>query len=179
MAALFVDEYDFIYTPYKVPNQSESTSFQTYLAVKEEDILKALMGWEFWAEFWAAITGVAPAQKYIDIRDGAEYTYGGETFKYEGLNDFLVPAIWAHWQRDNAFKVTNIGVGINTKTDFTNLNPGNVISRAYNEYSYKVGNEECYRNTFWGFMQANYATYTAWEAFEDFNDPGTLNSFGI
>lgn len=179
MAALFVDEYDFIYPPYLVPNQNESTWFQRYLQDKEEEILKRVMGWEFYAEFNTAIQGVSPAQKYVDIRDGAQYTYGGETFKYDGLNDFLVPAIYALWLRDSAFKTTNIGIGTNQKTDFNVLNPANVISRAYNIYSDKVGNNRNYRNTFWGFMQANYLTYTAWDAFEDFEEPGKLNSFGI
>jgi hypothetical protein len=180
MAALFVDEYDFFYAPYNVPNQNEKVSFQTYLGVKEEEILLKLFGYKLWDEFKAAIQAGSPAQKWIDLRDGDTYTYGGETYKYYGLNDLLVPVIYSWWLKDNFDKHTNVGIGLNTKDpDFTLISPATRISRAYNKFSEKVGSVTVYKNTLWGFLKANEDTYTNWDEFEDFEEPGTLNIFNI
>lgn len=179
MAALFVDELDFFYAPYNVPNQTEKVSFQNYLGVKEEEILLKLFGYELWDEFKAAIIAGSPSQKWVDLRDGDTYTYGGETYKYYGLNDLLVPVIYSWWLKDNFDKHTNIGVGLNQKTDFTLISPAKRIARAFNKFSEKVGSVRCYENTLWGFLKANEDTYTTWDEFEDFEEPGTLNEFNI
>ena len=179
MAALFVDELDFFYAPYNVPNQNEKVSFQNYLQVKEEEILLKLFGYKLWDAFEAAIIAGSPAQKWVDLRDGKTYTYGGETYKYYGLNDLLVPVIYSWWLKDNFDKHTNIGIGLNVKDDFTLISPATRISRAYNRFAEKVGSVTNYKNTLWGFLKANEDTYTDWDEFEDFQEPGTLNIFNI
>lgn len=64
----------------------------------EKEILINLLGYELYTEFIAAIALPGPDQKWLDLRDGAEFTmeYNGQdiTLKWEGLiNDEKISLI--------------------------------------------------------------------------------------
>jgi len=183
MAARFISLTDFNDRPYRIPNQNESTDLAAYLQTKESEIMERLLGWELWEDFQAGLdsySGDYPLDKWLDLEDGAEYTYGGVVYKYKGLNDLLVPAVYSYWLRDSFDKHTNIGIGLNIKDEFTLISPATRISTAYNTYAKKVGNDCHYENTLWGFLAANYeANYTQWDPETDFDAPGTMTIFNI
>lgn len=196
MAYFVRPDIDFVNRPYKVPNQNESPDFAQFLIDKEDDIMKSLLGWELWDALKTAMADggyETPndsteylAQKYIDLIDGAQYTYLGDTWKWEGLNKMLVPALYGYWLPEY-IKLMNIGVIQNlAEPDKSEVvSPGHKISRAWNEFWKRaggwVGTDYDHRNTLYGFMMANYETdYTTWFPTDDWNpelpdNPNQLN----
>lgn len=180
MAALFVDASDFLNKPYKIPNQDESKDFDQWLEDTEDQILKELLGFELWDAFSNAIEGGTTTQRWIDLRDGDTYEYGGYTFKWEGMEKMLKPYIYSIWVRESFDKLTNIGVGINTKTDFTVISPASRIIKAQNEFSRLAGGNKNAENSLYGFLLANYEdSYPEWDPLQHWKDPGIENLFDL
>lgn len=174
--AIFIDSSDFVSVPYKIPNQEEETSLDNYFVNKEEQLLKDLLGYAFAQELIdQALTSGTPAAKWMNLINGDEYTYNDKTYKWVGLRKLLIPAIYAEWVGDSFDKLTNIGVGINSKDNFTVISPGVRISRAWNTYSEMCGASYCQQNTLFGYLQANASDFTEyWDGY--FNEyPGTRN----
>ncbi len=88
---------DFNDRPYKVPNQKESVEFKDFIEKAEEDLLINLLGYSLYKEFIAGLATGPVLQKWTDLKDGAEYTYSEKLYKYNGLIDFLKPAIYSLW----------------------------------------------------------------------------------
>lgn len=179
--ALFVTaSIDFINRPYRVPNQNESTDFSAWLTQTESDVMESLLGWDLWTSFQTALLDDYPAQKWEDLRDGAEYTYGGYTWKWKGLNDMLVPILYSKWLETYYNKLSNIGIGLNAKDDYTVINPAVAISQAQNVFARMAGANRTYSNSLYGFLLANYETdYTEWKPTVDWQDPGLMNVFDL
>ena len=120
---MIIDPTDFNDRPNKVPNQPESRDFVSFIGNKEEDLaIKYLLGYELWAEFSAALAGSGTLdQKWIDLRDGAEYTYNSRTYRYKGWVDLIRPAIMAEWVPLTTWKLTNIGFVENDAPDKSSL----------------------------------------------------------
>jgi|SRR5688572_30096095 len=186
MAALFVDPTDFTNKPYKIPNQEESKDFDQWLEDKEDEILKDLLGWQLWDSFSNAIEGGTTTTKWVNLRDGTTYEYGGYTFKWEGMEKMLIPYIYSMFIRESFDKLTGSGVVLNGTTsatpgaNFTIINPSVRITRAQNEFSRMAGG--CYRadDSLYGFLLANYEdTYTEWSPTSTWKDPGKENQFDL
>jgi len=61
------------------------TDWQFYIDENEPDILKDILGYESARDFQSALAGT-PDQKWVDLRDGKEYTdTSGYLQKYEGI----------------------------------------------------------------------------------------------
>lgn len=170
---------DFNTRPYLIPFQEEAKDLLAWMAAKEEDILRGLLGSDLYIDFIAAIAGT-PAQKWVDLRDGTTYTYGGVTYQYKGLVDLLVPCIFAYWVKENSDKFTNVGTVRNSPAaSSTAVSPARRISEAYGRFLDKVGDPSSYRDTLYGYLQANYSTYYSSLLFWDFNVPGSMNQFDL
>jgi hypothetical protein len=180
MAQFVTASIDFIQRPYLIPNQYEATDFSAWLTDNESQIMEDLLGWDLWEAFQAGLVPDYPDQKWEDIRDGAEYDYGGYTWKWAGLNKMLVPKLYSLWLSDAFDKHTNIGIGINQKADFNIISPALRISRSHNTFSRLAGGDRNYANSLYGFLLANYETdYTEWKPLIDWNDPGKMNVFDL
>jgi hypothetical protein len=180
-----IDVSDFNDRPYQVPNQSESPEFKDFIEAAETRILKSILGYTLWKEFSDAFdaseVAMAPAlaDKWADLRDGAEYEIGGKTYKYDGLKDLLKPAIYALWMPQGAYKWTNVGMQENMPRKD---NAGADLSKGldmlefqvqyWNEYAAKVKAE---KNGLYGFMVTNETDYTDWE----FTIPEYKNRFSL
>jgi len=72
-----------------LPNVDNNNTLTNAIDQYEEDVLKKLLGYDLYKEFIAEIQGGSPAQKWIDFRDGKEFTFefDGNTIstKWEGL----------------------------------------------------------------------------------------------
>ncbi len=61
-------------------------SVNLFIQKYEDDLLTRLLGYELYRDYKAGIVESVPAQKWIDIRDGKEYTNsGGQLTKWKGL----------------------------------------------------------------------------------------------
>ena len=166
---------DFEDRPYRIQDQEENKDLESFLESKEEDILRALLGTATYNDFITAIAG-SPAQKWIDLRDGKVYTYGGVEYEYKGLVDLLVPCIFAYWVKETNDKYTNSGTVRNSPAmNSTAVSPARRISEAYARFCTKVGNECEYCDTLYGFMLANSSDYPDWV----FKEPEPMNQFDI
>lgn len=172
----FVALSDFEVRPYRIPDQEENKDLEDFLGEMEESVLRKLLGTALYNEFITAIDGVSPAQKWIDLRDGDTYTFGGEEYEYKGLVDLLVPCLFAYWVKENSDKYTNSGTVRNSPAmNSTAVSPARRISEAYSKFCDKVGNECEYCDTLYGFLLANESSYDDWV----FKEPEPMNQFDI
>jgi len=158
---MFVDSTDFLAIPYKIPNQEETRAFVDWIESEEAKILKEVLGLPLYNAFIEGLeTSGAIDQKWIDLRDGAEYDYSDSTYEYLGLVDFLKPEIYSRWVVLNYRKLTTAGVVINqgVQNTITN-NPDVEFAQYHNEFVEKIGNICNQKNTLYGFLTVNEEDY--------------------
>lgn len=173
---MIVSLADFETRPYRIPDQEENRDLESYLADKEEEVLRKLFGTALYNDFIAGIGAGSPLQKWIDLRDGTTYTFGGVEYEYKGLVDLLVPCLFAFWVKENSDKYTNSGTVRNSPTmNSTSVSPARRISEAYSKFCDKVGSECEYCDTLYGFILANDSDYDDWV----FTEPEPMNQFDI
>lgn len=173
-----IDVTDFDDLPYKIPHQEEYPEFEAFIEAREEELLKEILGIDLYNEFMAALddSGEELADKWVELRDGAEYEFASVTNEYKGLVDLLKPAIYSKWVSLLHRRFTTSGVIVNTgQQNTTVVNPIYEIVTYWNEFAKKVGHVACQRNTFYGFMIANEDDYDGWE----FSCPEIINQFDL
>ena len=163
-APYFISNTDFGVRPYRIMNLEESTDFDDFMEAKEDEVCKALFGWETWDVIKAALDDSGtPDPEIQGLVDGEDYTYLEDDYHFYGMRQLLIPVIYSEWTKVSAWKRTNIGLGVNMKTDFTNVNPSYEISSTWNEFADKVGYSLSYKNTLWGYMKANEVYFDLWD----------------
>ncbi len=173
---MLVDLTDFNTRPYRIPDQTDHKDLVDFMEAKEEDILRSLFGTALYNQYVAGIAAGSPAQKWVDLRDGKVYTYGGVSFEYKGLVDLLVPCIFAYWVKETSDKYTSIGTVQNSSDSNTHVSPSRRITEAYGTFLDKVGDSCYYENTLYGFIEANLTDYSDWRTH---NWPGSMNQFDL
>lgn len=137
--------------------------------------------------------------KWLKLRDGADYEYSSKTYHWDGMVTLLKPYIYSIWLRDTFDTHAGIGVVQGKSENADVIDPSTRIARAYNEYagiagvmrgrgyqpglcygSYDTRYREFYEyynheNTLYGFLYANKSDYPNW----CFKDPGLMNALGI
>lgn len=201
---MFVTAQDFK-KPYLIPNldQPEYTaSFVDFVENYEKEFLLKVLGSYFSEAFITAIQATPPIdQRWLDIRDGAEYVeLGGQRkYKWAGLKKVFIRLIYAAWLQDGYSLWTEVGEGVQNTENADTATPAYRITRAYSDGSNLMGNYPvCLddwdavdsRDTLYGFLEASGTTYDAdvvgggWSSFQEylFNEwtcPGTTNAFGL
>lgn len=173
---MIIDATDFTNRPNKVPNQEESRDFISFIEAEEEAFACwhheehfQLLGKELWEEFKAALAGSGTLEtKWQNLKDGAEYTYQGKTYRYGGWVDMIRPGIYARWIPNIPYKLTNIGYVENSAPEKSKLLEDQYpfVVQEWNKFVDKVGHAHQYgynyRNSFYGFMKANASDYPSW-----------------
>lgn len=180
---MIVEPSDFTARPYRIPNREESQDFIDFLENYEARVLKDILGYSLYHAFKTALAGGSPADKWVKLRDGAEYTQFNTLYKYEGMKALLVPYLYSMWLKETVEKHTAEGVLINSNsviqgtgtTNTESVSPSRKISSAYNHFSDQVGDWKNQGNTLYGFLTANIADYESWH----FTEPGTMNIWNI
>lgn len=68
---------------------------QEYIDEHEPIILRRILSYALYKEFSAALEGGSPAQKWIDLRDGAEYNDAcGDLEKYDGISLIIADYVY-------------------------------------------------------------------------------------
>lgn len=117
----FID-HTFFVGEINIPNLSNEdvaerlTSFITY---HEERLLRDIMGHPLWKAFSDGIAMGSPDQKWLDIRDGKQYTsLDGYPHQWDGLvyktdskikKSLIANYVYWMWQRDNVSQTVAIG----------------------------------------------------------------------
>lgn len=174
---MIIDATDFTNRPYKVPNQEESRDFISFIGDIEARLAAgmlaeecvSLLGADLWTAFQAGLdTSGTPEAHWLALRDGADYTYQGKTYRYNGWVDMVRPGIYSQWIPVGTDKFTNIGFIKNNAPQQSKLTEDYYPSvvQYWNEFAKKVGfDTDCgynYKNSFYGFMKANEDSYDNW-----------------
>jgi hypothetical protein len=185
---MFVTDDDFNSFPYNIPQSEDAaTVLSELISNAEPEILRKVLGSVTYNEFIVGVfvdpnaeelvmkEDVDIDQKWLDLRDGANYSYKGKNYRYDGIKNILKPYIVQEWISDNAENVTLIGVSQPQSENATVVSPGRLISKYYNKFSRLVGNCEQFCDTLWGFIKANEDNYPDWL----FTDPQRKNTMGL
>ena len=138
-----------------IPNTSQpavladlNQAIDTY----EREILIELLGYSLYKEFTTAIAGETPDQKWLDLRDGAEFTFNlGEhtiTTKWEGLinaSKRSLIAYYVYFKKVHIDMRSAAGVGgvIQTKTENSVIvSPDKVLLRVWDKMLALYGDVE-------------------------------------
>lgn len=170
---------NFVAPPFLIPNQTESSWLDAWIADREAELLKKLLGLDLYNAFIEALEDSAPlAQKWVDLRDGEEYEYGDVNYEYVGVIKMLRPAIYSLWLEVNYKKPTNAGMIVNRGQENTDVvNPTEEITDAWNKF---VGYVGCHMaNSFYGFMVVNLEDYEVGDIIWHFQEQYTKNRFGL
>lgn len=109
--------------------------------------------------------------KWLRLKKGDKYQYGGLDFRWVGMMKLLRPLIYSEWLETTFDNHTGVGVVVGNNENSTLRHPGRRIMNAYNNYARKAGllDEVCHRylptypisveNTLYGFITANEADY--------------------
>ncbi len=157
----FLDSTDFLEIPYKIPNQDETRSFESWIAIEEAKILKEILGLPLYNAFIEGLdTSGTIEDKWLDLRDGAEYDLYDTTYEYLGLVDLMKPEIYSRWVGINYRKLTTAGVVINQgQQNTTTNNPDVEYAQYHNEFVNKVGCMYKQDNSLYGFLTVNEEDY--------------------
>lgn len=203
---MFVTAQDFK-KPYLIPNLDQPeylTAFPAFVERFETEFLKKVLGSYFSEAFIAGLNVVLPAtpdQRWIDIRDGAQYNElgSGKKYKWIGMKEVFIRLIYAAWLQDGYSLWTEVGEGVENTENADTSTPAHRITRAFSDGADLLGNDDYSfdewcginsRDTLYGFLQASGTTYDAdvvggnWSSFQEYlmNEwtcLGTTNTFGI
>lgn len=117
-------------------------------------------------DVWKALTvttGVAPNisadwelveqnNRWLLIKNGSTYQYGGKNYRWAGMVDCLVPLIYSEWVEYGVAKLTKNGFVIPAMENNTSVDPRPYICRAWNDWCDKVGGPCGQRNSLYGYI---------------------------
>lgn len=152
-----------------------NTVNNTFIPLYETEYLKRALGYEMYKAFTNALAE-SPATKWTDLRDGAEYTIGSKTYKWDGLinSDKVSPIanyVYCEYLRAQAIQVRANGTSVNQKQNSTAVSPAQKISSAWQDM-----NEM--NKSLWQFINTNIDDYPEFDSCV-IGGFGSMNVFGI
>lgn len=189
-----------------VPLSSNTTLnavFTQAIARYEDEILKDLLGYALWREFTDAVASESPlAQKWVDLKDGAEFSFefGGNTIntKWNGLvnsdkKSLIAYYIYYQHRVNTDSDYTSLGQSRSKSENSVMVNPLPKMVQVYNSmvslYGAIPASSRKYKSflnnanyihynadpSAYNFLLANRATYSNWV----FKPKGKVNVWGI
>lgn len=173
-----VELTDFLERPYRIPHQEESTDLEAFIQSKEAELLRDILGTTLYNAYTTGIAAGSPAQKWVDLRDGKDYTYANVLYRFHGLDTLLVPAIFALWVKETSDVYTSSGtVRPQPASNNTGISPRRRIAEAWGKFQDLVGSECDYRDSLYGFLLANESDYSF--VTSEWTTPGSMNAFDL
>ena len=106
----------------KLPIDNIST--QSYIDEHEPIILRKTLGYALYKEFKAALDGGSPVQKWVDLRDGVEYTdFSDNLQKYDGIKIIITEYVFTAIVGDKQDYTTDSGVKVGITDNAEKANP--------------------------------------------------------
>lgn len=102
----------------------DNINTQSYITKEEPIILRKILGYELYKEFKAALDGGSPAEKWTNLRDGAEYTdSNGYLQKYDGIYLIIADYVFNEIVGDKQNYPTDSGVKMGGTENAENYSP--------------------------------------------------------
>lgn len=114
--------------------------------------------------------------KYLQLANGASYSFNNEDYEWEGLKEMFIPYVYSIWMDSTSLSVTGTGTVESTNENAESVNPINLIVNAWNDFARRAGSGTIITNSLYGFMFVNEDNYTAKIVF---TDPGRKNFLGL
>lgn len=173
-----VELTDFLERPYRIPFQEESTDLEAFVQAKEAELLRDLLGTTLYNAYKAGIGAGSPDQKWVDLRDGKDYTYAGVLYRFHGLDTLLIPAIFALWVKENSDVFTVSGTVRNSPAqNATAVSPRRRIGEAWGRFQDLAGSECDWRDSLYGYLLAYQDDYDFVPS--EWTTPGSMNAFDL
>ncbi len=164
---MFVLYTDFNNDPYSLSGLDKViNNFNQFIEDQEAEILKQLLGIKLYDEFIEGLEEDYPEQKWLDLRDGARYEIGANTYEWKGLvtrTGAIVPYIYSMWLGVKWKSVSNIGVSVGKAENADMVSPATEISRGSAAFLGMIGSKKfCKKeNTLYGFLTTNLTDYSS------------------
>jgi hypothetical protein len=137
-----------------IPKASEEETLNIFIEKYEKQFLREVLGHETYNAF---ITGLAASdQIWLDLRDGATYTYAGMGYQWEDLKQAIACYVYFHWMRNETSSTTQIGESKPQAQNAVNASSVHKMVRAWNEMVDIVWN-------MWWYLDSSLTTYTTWK----------------
>ena len=96
---------------------------QSYIDEHEPIILRKILGYALYIEFVTALADT-PAQKWLDLRDGVEYTdFNDNLQKYDGIKTIITEYVFNEIVSDKQDYTTDSGVKLGITDNTEKANP--------------------------------------------------------
>lgn len=174
-------DFDFDQIPYNIPDHKTDAAvvteeFSQYVDDKIEWILKKILGIGLYDDFVADLAEDYPAQKFLDLRNGKNYSISDVEYEWVGMVKLLTPFIYAMWLRDTYDNHSKNGIVVAKNENSEFVSPSLRIVLAWNKFAAMLGTDCSSKNTLYGFLKLNYEDdYSNWV----FDNPGTMNRFNL
>lgn len=130
-----------------------SVALQQLIDEKEPEVLIELLGYQLYKDFIAGLAETGPAQKWLDLKNGAEYTdERGKLHKYNGIKNIITRYVYYWYLRQQATNTNGVGEAINDTENSTRTSPAQKQTTAWNDMVSYV--KSCYC-----FIHSNIAEY--------------------
>ena len=171
-----VSTTDFDYFPYQLSGlEGKTATFNAFVLKMQEDVLRTVLGNELYDLFDAGLDEDYPADKWVDLRDGADYTIDTIKYKWVGLNKMLVPYVYSEYLAKTFSSHSGIGVTFPKAENSSAVDPSAEISTSSAAFAVLVGAYKTSKNSLYGFLTANYTDYPTWI----WDELSIRNRFGI
>jgi len=146
----------------KVGNQATLTSDISFY---EKEILMDALGYQLYLEYTTAIAGESPAQKWLDLRDGAEFSfefYGNTvTRKWIGLENsdkvsLIAYYVYAMYIRKVSQTLTGVGMAVGQSENAQIVSGSRKMVNAWNRFIEQYGEVPDGFNSHWDSHYIHY-----------------------
>lgn len=129
------------------------------ITIKEPEVLTKLLTFTFYRLFRDGLAATTPEQRWLDLRDGKEWTNDGGTtyFDFVGLKKLAAQYIYFYYQRKEATQTTGVGEAVNKTENATRISPIQKQVTAWNDMVEMV--KQAYH-----YLNQNEAIYPEWNA---------------
>lgn len=146
-------------------NEQVLEFIQTY----EPEFLQKLLGHDLWKAFSDGIQGSGPyAQRWNDLLNGKEFSYGGRNYTWTGLlskPSSIAQYVYYQFQEYQAQSTTLVGDAAPKTTNAQRVNP---VPKMISAWNAMVDNNRLLA----AFLNANAAVYPEWTIMSSWRVPG-------
>jgi hypothetical protein len=158
-------------TPYLVSLELEN-NFEEFIAGAQKEILIDLLSINLYNKFEEGLDATPPIdERWEKLLNGTTYKISYVTYRWKGMKELLVPAIYAKYYREIVYQFNGITASQAKSENSELINPAHKIVNAYNKFSEIAGygflsGEQGFfstleENTLFGYLYWSGSTYLA------------------
>lgn len=135
-----VSASDYVSLPFKLPMIDEvEEGLTSFIVVEQEDILRKILGHLLYSKLNSGLSEETPDDKWIKIRDGAEFSFSNVYYKYYGLKSIIKPYIYYRWLKKTYKNHAGNGIVVPDVENGEPITPKDDLLKAWNSFSFNVG----------------------------------------